>query len=71
MAHRKITPDLLHQRVLEAAVTALERLMDVLSSPDSSNADVLKAATLILDKMQKSGDAGAPSGDWEITVKED
>lgn len=71
MARRKITAERFHQRVLEAAMTALERLMDVLSDPEASNADVLKAATLVLDRMQKSGDAGAPSGDWEITVKED
>ena len=71
MARSKITAELFQQRVLEAAMTALERLKDVLSNPESSNADVLKAATLVLDKMQQTRETGGPSGDWEITVKED
>lgn len=56
----------------KAALRAVEKLLDVLDNPESSNADVLKAATLIFDRIypgQAGGDAGA--GDYEICVKEE
>lgn len=68
---KKITPDRLSQRAMEAAYTALERLEDVLSDPTSTHADVIKASALVFDQAHQARGEGAPSGDWEITVKEE
>lgn len=63
---------LLKERSIQAALLAVERLSSLLSDPDSSNADALKAATLIFDKIIpiQTGDGGG-AGDYEITIKEE
>lgn len=56
----------------DAALLAVERLRDLLADPDASAADVLKAATLIFDKIYPAAAGGGPTGgDFEICVKEE
>ncbi len=54
----------------EAAEKAVSRLMELLDDPDTSHADVLKAATLIFDRVYPAA-AGEKEagGDYEICVK--
>lgn len=63
---------ILRQRSLQAALLAVERLSNLLSDPDSSNADALKAASLIFEKIiPLQAGSGGGAGDYEICVKED
>lgn len=61
----------MQEKSLQAALLAVERLIALLSDPDSSNADALKAATLIFEKIHPLPSGSAAAGDFEICVKED
>ena len=61
----------LRERSLQAALLAVERLSSLLSDPESSNGDALKAATLIFEKIYPLQSGGGANGDYEICVKED
>lgn len=69
---KKDAGERLRQQGTEAAALAAERLVELLQNPDTSPADVLKAATLIFDRVYPavagSQEAG---GDYEICVKEE
>lgn len=71
ISRKKDDARLLQERSLQAALMAVERLTGLLSDPEASNADVLKAATLIFEKIHVGGGPGAAAGDFEICVKED
>ncbi|MBR1585053.1 MAG: hypothetical protein IJ662_05895 [Clostridia bacterium] len=54
------------------ALKAVERLKELLENPDTSHADVLKAATLIFERIYPAANGGAANGgDFEICVKEE
>ena len=56
----------------QAAQKAVERLKKLLSDPETSNADVLKAATLIFDRVYTAQAEDKTAGsDYEICVKEE
>lgn len=50
---------------------AVERLSSLVSDPDTSNADALKAATLILERVHPVQAGGGTLGDFDICVKEE
>ena len=56
----------------EAALQALRRLIELLQDPETPRADVIKASSLIFDRVyaQSQADSSA-GGDFEICVKED
>lgn len=71
-AKKKDAAAALRQRSLEAALLAVERLSGLLSDPDCSNGDALKAAAMIFEKIiPLSVGGGGGAGDYEILVKED
>ncbi|NLD82573.1 MAG: hypothetical protein GX637_00255 [Clostridiales bacterium] len=54
----------------EAAEEAVRRLKELLDDPDTSHADVLKAAALIFDRVYPAAAAEKEAGgDYEICVK--
>ncbi len=56
----------------QAAQKAVERLKRLLSDPETSNADVLKAATLIFERVYTAqAEDKAGGSDYEICVKEE
>ncbi|MBQ9263730.1 MAG: hypothetical protein IJ189_05905 [Clostridia bacterium] len=57
----------------QTAQRAVERLLELLNDPDTSHTDVLKAATLIFERIYPAALGGekAAGGDFEICVKED
>lgn len=71
MVRKKKDGEILQEKSLQAALLAVERLINLLSDPDSSNADALKAATLIFEKIHPLSSGDAAAGDFEICVKED
>lgn len=61
----------LNHKVLQAAIQAVERLQKMVRDDATSNGDVLKAAGLILGRLNdKVGEQGTP-GDFEIVMKDD
>lgn len=70
-ARKKSGPQALGEKSLQAALLAVDRLTEMLKDPATSNADVLKAATLIFDRVYPAQASGGASGDYEICVKED
>ena len=71
-AGKKDPEKLLRSSSLEAALKAVERLTALLDDPETPRADVLKAATLIFERVYPAGaGAGDPGGDYEICVKEE
>lgn len=61
----------LREKGIRAALLAVERLSSLVSDPDASNADALKAATLILERVYPVQAGGTPLGDFDICVKEE
>ena len=61
----------LDQQILQAAILAVERLQHMLQDENASNGDVIKAASLIFDRLQENDGEGKPTGDFEIIMKED
>lgn len=61
----------LREKSLQAALLAVERLSSLLSDPDATNADALKAATLIFERVYPAQAGGGPTGDFDICVKEE
>lgn len=56
----------------QAAQRAVERLKKLLSDPETSNSDVLKAATLIFERVYTAPAEEKTGGsDYEICVKEE
>ena len=56
----------------EAALQALRRLIELLQDPETPRADVIKASSLIFDRVYAQPQADSPAGgDFEICVKED
>ena len=56
----------------EAAVQALRRLIELLLDPETPRADVIKASSLIFDRVYpQQSTAAQADGDYEICVKED
>ena len=53
------------------AIMAVERLKKLLRDPDASNADALKAATLIFERVYPTPQTGAAAGDFDICIKEE
>ncbi len=71
-AGKKDPEKLLRASGLAAALKAVERLTALLDDPETSHADVVKAATLIFDRVYPAASgAGDPGGDYEICVKEE
>ena len=61
----------LREKSLQAALLAVERLSALLSDPEASNADALKAATLIFERVYPAQAGGGATGDYDICVKEE
>ena len=71
-ANCRAGPEAIRQRAQSAALLAVRRLEKVLRDPETSGADVIKAATLIFDRLYTGGDASATAaGDYEITIREE
>ena len=59
------------QQILQAAILAVERLQQMLQDENATNGDVIKAASLIFDRLQEDEGEGKSTGDYEIIMKED
>ena len=57
--------------IQEAAIQALRRLIELLLNPDTGPGDVIKAATLILERVYPLQSGGPAAGDFDICVKEE
>lgn len=63
--------NLLREKAAEAALQAVERLLMLLHDPDASHADVIKASSLIFERIYLRQGDGQAAGDFEICVKEE
>lgn len=70
-ARKKKEEQLLREKTASVALRALERLEALLQDPDTANAEVIKAATLIFDRIYSSCAEGGTAGDYEICIKEE
>jgi len=70
-AKKKDAGRLLREQTVSVALRALERLDALLNDPDTSNAEVIKAAALVFDRIDSSHAEGGTPGDYEICFKED
>lgn len=70
-ARKKNEAQLLREKTASVALRALERLDALLNDPDTSNAEVIKAAALVFDRIDSSHAEGGTPGDYEICIKED
>lgn len=61
----------LRAKTLQAAIRAVDRLQRLLRDENTSNADAIKAAALILDRVPQEKGSDAPAGDFEIVLKEE
>ena len=68
---KKSTAQLLTEKTQQAALLAAERLISLLEDPDTGNGDVIKAATLILEKLYPIQSESLSGGDYHICIKED
>lgn len=68
---KKDRAQILREKALEAAVTAVERLESLLSDPETSNADAIKAATLVFERIYPAQAGEAITGDFEICMREE
>lgn len=68
---KKSTAQLLTEKTQQAALLAAERLISLLEDPDTVNSDVIKAATLILEKLYPVQSEPLSGGDYDICIKED
>ena len=68
---KKSTAQLLTEKTQQAALLAAERLISLLEDPDTVNSDVIKAATLILEKLYPVQSESLSAGDYDICIKED
>lgn len=57
--------------IQEAAIQALHRLIELLLNPDTGPGDVIKASTLILDRVYPLQSGSPAVGDFDISVKEE
>ena len=53
----------LDQQILQAAILAVERLQQMLQDENASNGDVIKAASLIFDRLQEEREAAENTED--------
>ena len=67
---KKTTTQLLAEKTQQAALLAAERLIALLEDPDTGNGDVIKAATLILEKLYPIQSESLSGGDYDICIKE-
>lgn len=67
---KKSTAQLLAEKTQQAALLAAERLISLLEDPDTGNGDVIKAATLILEKLYPIQSDSLAGGDYDICIKE-
>ena len=67
---KKTTTQLLAEKTQQAALLAAERLISLLEDPDTGNGDVIKAATLILEKLYPIQSDSLAGGDYDICIKE-
>jgi len=70
-AKKKDAGRLLREQTVSVALRALERLDALLNDPDTSNAEVIKAATLIFERIYSPHAEGGAAGDYEICIKEE
>ena len=61
----------LRKKSMSVALRALERLDDMLLNPDTSNAEALKAAALIFERLDAMPPEQSGNGDYEICIKEE
>ena len=69
-AMRKQARERLREKTLQAAIRAVERLQRMLRDENTSNADAIKAAALVLERVPSEGTEGSGAGDYEIVLKE-
>ena len=70
MVKKKDPAALLREKLLDAAISAADRLKALLEDENASNGDVVKAAALALDMAGKGAETAA-TGDYEILVREE
>ncbi len=70
IANRKTPREKLDLKVMQAAIMAVERLQSMIQDENASNGDVIKAASLIFDRLGKENGEGNVTGDYEIVLKE-
>ncbi len=64
---KKTNDEQIREQAERAALLGLERLQEILSSPDTAPADVFKGLTLLFDRIyQPQGEAAG--GDYEIRL---
>lgn len=49
---------------------AVERLQAMIRNEEASNGDVIKASSLIFDRLDKENGEGNVTGDYEIVVRD-
>lgn len=69
--NQKAPGQALQEKAAAAAILAVERLKKLLRDPDASNADALKAATLVFERVYPTPQTGAAAGDFDICIKEE
>lgn len=69
--NQRTGPEAIQKRAQTAALLAVKRLETVLKDPETSGADVIKAATLIFDRVYTGKNDAPAAGDFEILVKEE
>lgn len=67
---RKQARERLREKTLQAAIRAVERLQRMLRDENTSNADAIKAAALVLERVPSEETEGSGAGDYEIVLKE-
>lgn len=70
IAHRKTPREKLNHQLMQAAIMAVERLQAMIRNEEASNGDVIKASSLIFDRLDKENGEGNVTGDYEIVVRD-
>ena len=70
MVRKKNAAQTLRDKLLDTALSAVDRLKGLLEDGDAGNGDIVKAAALVLDWAGREEAAGI-TGDYEIKVKEE
>lgn len=69
-AIQKQARERLRDKTLQAAIRAVERLQRILRDENTSSADAIRAAALVLDRVPQEKGEAQPAGDFEIVLKE-
>lgn len=67
---RKKPRERFREKTLRAAIMAVERLQQLLRDEATSNADVIRAATLVFDRLAEEKGESAMPGDFEIVLRD-